>query len=222
MVGDGRAVHSLMSIGLFGGTFDPVHIGHLRTAVELRELLGLRAMHMLPCARPAHRGQPLASAEQRLAMLRLGIGEQQGLVADDRELRRPSLSYTIDTLSDVRAEFGAKVALYLCVGMDSLVHLNTWHRWRELCDFAHLVVVARPGWQLPKSGEVARWLGGRVVKDPKLLAQRPHGGVCVEAMTLLPVSSSQVREDLAVGRSLRYLVPDAVLDYIERHALYTQ
>lgn len=210
----------LMGIGLFGGTFDPVHIGHLRTAVELRELLGLEAMHMLPCARPAHRGQPVASAEQRLAMLRLGIGGEPGLVADDRELRRSSLSYTIDTLIDVRAQFGAEVPLYLCVGMDSLVYLNTWHRWRELGDFAHLVVVARPGWQFPQHGETARWLAGLGVKDPKSLAQQPCGGVCVEEMTLLPVSSSRVREDLAAGRSLRYLVPDCVIDYIERHVLY--
>jgi len=220
----------LKAVGIFGGTFDPVHIGHLRTAVELREHLGLDELHLMPSARPPHREQPGVSAEHRLAMLRLAIdGELQGndfvasgLVADDRELRREGLSYTLATLAQLRAELGADVALCLCIGMDSLVNLHTWQRWQELSDYAHIVVAARPGWHLPETGAVAQWLAGRCIDDPKLLSQSASGRVLVEAMTLLPVSATQIRTDLAAGSSVRYLVPDAVIQYIHQHGLYKQ
>ncbi len=208
------------AIGLFGGTFDPVHIGHLRTAVELREALGLSRLLLVPSARPPHRAPPRASAAQRLAMLVAAIGDEPGLVADDRELRRAGPSYTIDTLAELRAELGPGVALCLCLGMDALVGLARWRRWREFIDFAHLVVVARPGWQAPESGPVAEWLAARWVQDPAALHATAHGRALVGALTLLPVSSSGIREELAAGRSVRYLVPDAALAYLRNHRLY--
>ena len=208
------------AIGLFGGTFDPVHIGHLRTAVELREMLGLRHVLLVPSARPPHRAPPCVSAEQRLAMLAAAIGDEPGLVADDRELRRAGPSYTIDTLAELRAELGSEVALCLCLGMDALVGLAGWRRWREFTDFAHLVVAARPGWQVPESGPVAEWLAERWIQDPAALRATSHGRALIRTLTLLPVSSSQVREDLAAGRSVRYLVPDAALAHLRDHRLY--
>ncbi|MBQ0719776.1 MAG: nicotinate-nucleotide adenylyltransferase [Gammaproteobacteria bacterium] len=225
----------MKAVGIFGGTFDPVHIGHLRTAVELREHLGLDELHLIPSARPPHREQPGVSAEHRLAMLSLAIGSEthgdsvvsadlpaDGLFADDRELRREGLSYTVETLAQLRAELGANVALCLCIGMDSLVNLHSWQRWQELSDYAHIVVAARPGWHLPETGPVAEWLAGRCTNDPQLLSNTPSGCVLVEAMTLLPVSATQIREDLATGNSVRYLVPDAVIQYIHQHGLYKQ
>jgi len=215
----------LKAVGIFGGTFDPVHIGHLRTAVELREHLGLDELHLMPSARPPHREQPGVSAEHRLAMLRLAIASElpfDGLLADDRELRREGLSYTVETLAQLRGELGDDVALCLCIGMDSLVNLHTWQRWQELSDYAHIVVAARPGWQLPETGPVAKWLAGRCTNDPQLLSKSPSGCVLVEAMTLLPVSATQIREDLAASSSVRYLVPDAVIQYIHQHGLYKQ
>ncbi|MCC6295582.1 MAG: nicotinate-nucleotide adenylyltransferase [Pseudomonadales bacterium] len=209
------------AIGLFGGTFDPVHIGHLRTAVELREALGLKRVLLVPSARPPHRAPPRASAAQRFAMLAAAIGDEPGLVADDRELRRDGPSYTIDTLAELRAELGSDVALCLCLGMDALAGLASWHRWREFTDLAHLVVVARPGWQAPASGPVAEWLAARWVRHPAALQAAAHGRALLRELTLLPVSSSQVRADLAAGRSVRYLVPDAALAYLHRHQLYT-
>jgi len=215
----------LKAVGIFGGTFDPVHIGHLRTAVELREHLGLDELRLMPSARPPHREQPGVSAEHRLAMLQLAIGKgtlAAGLLADDRELRREGLSYTVETLAQLRGELGGDVALCLCIGMDSLVNLHTWQRWQALSDYAHIVVAARPGWHLPETGPVAQWLAGRCTDDPKLLSKSPSGRVLVEAMTLLPVSATQIREDLATGSSVRYLVPDAVIQYIHQHGLYKQ
>ena len=219
----------MRAIGIFGGTFDPVHIGHLRTAVELREHLGLDELHLMPSARPPHREQPGVSAEHRLAMLRLAIGvtecgsfSAEGLFADDRELRREGLSYTLETLVQLRAELGENIAICLCIGMDSLVNLHTWQRWQALSDYAHIVVAARPGWHLPETGPVAQWLAGRCTDDPQTLLNTASGRVLVEAMTLLPVSATQIREDLATGSSVRYLVPDAVIQYIHQHGLYKQ
>lgn len=212
----------MSAIGFFGGTFDPVHIGHLRTAVELRQLLELGEMRLLPAACPPHRDQPLVAAEHRLAMLREAIAGEPGLVADDRELRRHGPSYTIDTLRGLRAELGDNATLYLCLGMDSLVQLTRWRHWRELTDVAHLVVAARPGWRLPQTGEVAAWMASRLTRDRARLRETTRGRILVVEMTLLPVAATAIRADLAAGRSVRYLVPDPVLDYIRRHRLYSQ
>ncbi len=205
---------------MFGGTFDPVHIGHLRTALELRARLQLAEMRLIPAARPPHREPPGVTAAHRLAMLRLAIAGEAGLVADDRELRRQGPSYTIDTLSELRQELGGDIGLCLCMGMDALVELTTWHRWRELTATAHLVVAARPGWHLPTRGAVADWLVGRVTDDPARLQDTSGGWVLVAEMTLLPVAATRIRADLASGRSVRYLVPDAVIDYARSHHLY--
>ncbi len=207
-----------MAVGVFGGTFDPVHIGHLRVALELKEHLGLSAMHMIPSARPPHREQPATSAEHRFAMLQLALANEAGMVADDREIRRKGMSYSIDTLSEVRAEVGAE-PLYLCIGMDALLTLNCWHRWRDLLDFAHIVVTARPGWKLPSSGEVIEWVGLHRA-EVSALAERPCGHVAFVEMALLPVSATGIRQALQRGASIRYLVPDAVLDYIAANKLY--
>ena len=122
----------LNTVGIFGGTFNPVHIGHLRICVELREYLGLQTMHLIPSARPPHREAPQVSAEHRLAMLRLATQREAGLAVDDRELRRQGLSYTVETLQDLRDELGEDTSLTMCLGMDALVNLASWHRWQDL------------------------------------------------------------------------------------------
>ena len=144
--------------GYFGGTFDPIHNGHLRMALELSEQLQFDEFSLVPCHRPPHRESPGCSDRVRAEMVELAIADCDSLRMDDRELKRDSLSYSIDTLRQLREEYGEQVSLCWCVGMDSLVNLSSWYRWRELLDFAHLVVVARPGWDLPESGEVAQWL----------------------------------------------------------------
>ncbi|MCK9564270.1 MAG: nicotinate-nucleotide adenylyltransferase [Bacteroidales bacterium] len=209
-----------MAIGIFGGTFDPIHIGHLRTALELREHLRLDAMHLMPCGDPVHRNIPLTSASQRLAMVRLAVAGEPGLVADDREIVRGGASYTIETLREMRREQGAEQPLCLCIGMDSLLSLASWKHWRELSDHAHVVVAARPGWQPPREGEVAQWVAQRRTTDPAVLRTRPAGAVYITAMTLLPVAATSLRAAIAAGHSIRYLTPDAVVDYIHTYQLY--
>lgn len=208
-------------VGIFGGTFDPVHIGHLRTSVELRKILGLSEMRLIPNANPPHRIQPEASAKHRLAMLQLALANEPGLVTDDRELRRQGPSYTLDTLTEIRAEIGTETPLCLCIGMDSLVNLNQWHRWCELTDLAHIVTVARPGWHLPQSGEVLEFIHEHRATSEEQLQAQPAGKVLIREITLLPVSATGIRQALQRGESIRYLVPDKVIDYIRQHQLYS-
>lgn len=207
-------------LAVFGGTFNPVHYGHLRSALELVERLGLAELRLMPSARPPHREAPRCSAQHRLAMVELAVAGEPRLTCDGRELRREGKSYTIDSLVELRAEEGSDRSLCMVMGCDALLGIPTWHRWEELLDYAHVVVIARPGWALPVSGEVALWLERHRLPGPGAIAQRPAGGVLVEELRPLAISSTEIRQILAEGRSARYLMPQPVIDYLEQHALY--
>jgi nicotinate-nucleotide adenylyltransferase len=207
-------------VGVLGGTFNPVHHGHLRSALELVERLDLARLHLMPSAQPPHREAPDCSAEDRAAMVELAVRGEPRLVCDRRELRRAGPSYSFDSLISLRAELGAERSLCLSVGFDAVAELDGWHRWRELLDLAHLVVIARPGWQLPQGGEVAEWLAQHRVHEHAALRAAPAGGVLVETLRPLDISATDIRALLAAGRSARFLLPDSVLGYIESHHLY--
>jgi len=211
-----------VSTGIFGGTFDPIHIGHLRTALEMRSLIGLARMLLVPCGDPPHKEYPMTPAADRLAMLRRAVVDEPTLVVDTREIDRGGLSYTIDTLVELRAELGDGEPLCLCIGMDSLVNIDSWRRWREFLDLAHIAVAARPGWRVPEKGEVAQWLAQHLVADAGALLASPAGSIFIEEMTLLPISATNLRSMLARGESIRYLTPDGVIDYIHSRHLYVQ
>lgn len=204
---------------MLGGTFDPIHIGHLRSALELREQLGFEQIRLVPCHRPVHRAQPGASAEQRLRMLELALAGETQLCADARELRRAGPSYTFDTLGELRAELGADCSLSLVVGADAFAELDTWHRWRELPQLAHIVVMARPDCPLPTRGAVAGLLE-ELRAEPATLRRKTCGAIVPVALTPLPIAATAIRDLLRQGRSPRYLVPDAVWSFIREHALY--
>ena len=207
-------------VGVFGGTFNPVHYGHLRSALELVERLQLDHLRLVPCSEPPHRGAPSCSAEHRAAMVELAVAGEPALTCDRRELKRPGPSYTINSLEEIRGELGNSRSLCLVMGGDALTGINTWHRWQELLALAHIVVIARPGWELPADGEVARWLRDHRLADRGDLQRLPGGGILVEALRPLAISSTEIRELLAAGRSARYLVPESVLEYIRTHSLY--
>ncbi|MNO91179.1 putative nicotinate-nucleotide adenylyltransferase [compost metagenome] len=206
-------------IGLFGGTFDPVHIGHLRSALEVAELLELDELRLLPSARPPHRETPQVSAAQRLAMVELAVQGAGPLLVDDRELRRDKPSYTIDTLESLRGELGAQVPLYLLIGWDAFCGLPSWHRWEELLEHCHIVVLQRPDADSEAPEALRDLLAARSVADPAALSGA-GGQIAFIWQTPLAVSATQIRAVLAQGRSARFLVPDAVLNYIEAHGLY--
>ncbi|MEZ5504240.1 MAG: nicotinate-nucleotide adenylyltransferase [Halioglobus sp.] len=209
-------------VGVFGGTFDPVHYGHLRSALELVERLRLAQLRLMPSARPPHRDPPRCSAEHRVAMVELAVSGEPRLVCDARELQRPGQSYTIDSLAALRDELGTQAGLCMVVGCDAVREISSWHRWRELLDWAHIVVIARPGWSLPGTGAVAKWLLDNRIHHPGALRERPAGGILVEELRPLAISSTEIRDMLAAGRSARYLLPQSVLDYIQSHHLYQQ
>jgi len=207
------------AIGIFGGTFDPIHIGHLRPAIELREALGLEQVRMLPAAQPPHRQPPVASAEQRLALLQAAVEGVDGLVVDRRELERSGPSYMVDTLTSLREELPEQ-PLCLILGMDALLGLPEWHRWSELIGLAHLLVMRRPGSELPQSGAVAELVREHQLASSDGLHSIVAGGVWFSDVSQLDVSATRVREWLASGRSARYLLPDAVNEIVEARGIY--
>ncbi len=215
-----QALSPLIPVGVFGGTFDPVHYGHLRSALELSERLGLGQLRLMPCAVPPHREVPACSAEHRAAMVALAVAAEPRLSCDSRELRRDGRSYTIDSLIEMRAELGAGHSLCLVMGCDAVLEITTWHRWRELLDWAHVAVIARPGWQFPQTGPVAEWLQAHRLVTARALPEQHAGGLLVEELRPLAISSTEIRSLLAEGRSARYLLPETVLDYIQTHNLY--
>lgn len=207
-------------IGILGGTFDPVHYGHLRPALELLEGLALGEVRLLPCGVPPHRSTPVATPSQRRAMLELALEEQTGLRLDTRELERPGPSYMVDTLSSLREEL-PDTPLCLLLGSDAFLGLTGWHRWQELTGLAHLVVMHRPGWTFAAAdATLAQLLAGHRVDSHAALVAHPAGAILLQPVTQLDISATAIRAQIAAGRSPRYLLPDAVWGYIRAQGLY--
>jgi nicotinate-nucleotide adenylyltransferase len=201
---------AMRPLAILGGTFDPVHLGHLNAAWEAAELLDAE-VRLLPARQPPHRPPPIADAAARVAMLRVALRGQSRLRLDVRELEREGPSYTIDTLQALRAEQGTR-ALVLLVGEDAFAGLPSWHRWRELFDFAHIGVLARPGSAPAWPRALADIIAARMLDEPRRLRDRPGGCVVTLPVTPLEISASRVRELIAQGREPRYLLPAGLID----------
>lgn len=216
-----------LPLGLLGGTFDPIHFGHLRLAEEAREALGLGELRLMPAGRPPHRGEPGSTPEDRLAMARLAAAGNPALRVDDTEVRAQQKSYTVLTLEQLRAESGPLRPLVLILGADAFEGLPGWHRWKELFALAHIAVANRPGyaphgrrWPATLSAELAAACRDRHSTDIADLRTTPAGRVIAFDMTPLAISASLIRDLVRGGHSARYLLPDSVLDYIAAHRLY--
>ena len=205
-------------LGILGGTFDPFHTGHLRLAIEAREALRLDHVRFVPLNKPNHRGPPLATPPQRIAMLRAGL-DGAGLVVDDREMRRGGVSYSVDTLASLRADFPHSALCFL-LGHDAVAGLAQWHRWTALCDFCHLVVVSRGRAQATYTDAVQKFIDSRLTADPDILRTELCGHIYFLTIPLLPIASTDIRERLAAGRDVTGLVPGGVLQEIKDHGLY--
>ena len=206
-------------IGILGGTFDPIHHGHLRLALEMLESLALDEVRLIPARQPPHRRHPIAQAEDRCAMLEAAVSATPGLQVDRRELSRAGPSYTVDTLASLRAEFPER-SLCLMVGMDAFLELDTWYRWQELPELAHIAVARRPGAPMPDSGRPIDLLRERVTESPAVLRGTHAGHTLVLDLPPLDITATRIRSLLAAGRNPRYLLPDAVLDVIHERGLY--
>jgi nicotinate-nucleotide adenylyltransferase len=206
-------------IGVFGGTFDQIHYGHLRTAFEMLQALRFDEVRFIPCGDPPHRGMTFADAELRFRMVDVAIKGQAGFVSDDRELRRDGPSYSIDTLIGLREEFPDR-SLGLIVGMDAFLGLSSWHRWDEILDFAHIVVAHRPGWKAPDIGPLGELITEHGTHRVDDLHGVTHGRIHIHAVTQLEISSTEIRDLVAAGRDPRFLMPDAVRNVIIESKIY--
>ena len=217
---------TLRLLALLGGTFDPIHYGHLRLASDVKDALGLAEVRLIPAGMPPHRVPPAASPEHRLAMAALGCAEFPGLSADRREIDRPGTSYTVTTLEALHAEQPG-LPLAVIVGSDAFTGLAQWWHWERLFALAHFVVVERPGAAptdagLPPALQV-HW-ERRLTTDPARLERTLAGSIARVAVTPQPIAASAIRAELAQGAAgrerVRGLLPATVLDYIDRNHLY--
>lgn len=208
-------------VAILGGTFNPVHHGHLRIALEAKERLGLESVRMIPLFAPPHREPPSVSADLRLAMLEVAVDGEPGLIVDDREIRRQGCSYTVDTLRQLREEL-EQVPICLLLGTDSFMHLHTWHQWEQLSELAHIVVLSRPGVELSCDTAVQAKIAGSDTDNPDDLHKKASGYWMSLSIPLLEISSTQIRNILHNEHSARYLLPDAVLKIIQQQELYTK
>lgn len=197
-------------IGIFGGTFDPIHNGHLRTALDVYEALALDELRFIPLGQAVHREQPQTPVSQRLAMLQVAIQGQDGFVVDERELHQQRPSYSLHTLQSLRKELGDDVSLCLLLGRDAFLGFADWFQPEAILKLAHLVVMDRPGHDLPSTGALHDLVRNHQTSNIADLNDKPGGYILFQPVTRLDISSSDIRQRLVAGRSIRYLLPEKV------------
>lgn len=207
---------------MMGGTFNPIHFGHLRMAQEVSDILDLSAVHFIPSATPPHKPETSASAEKRAEMVRLAIADNPKFKLDTRELHRAGTSYSIDTLESLRQELGNEIALCMLLGSDAFLKLNTWHRWSELLNVCHIILVQRPHTKIQEAlpAELQALLHNHYSEHIEDLSLAPSGHITMQPITALDISATAIREDIKHGNSLRYLMPESVISYIKTNELY--
>ena len=214
--------NTLKVVAIMGGTYNPVHNGHLRVAVEVADLFSLDELKLVPCLQPVHKSRPTVSTLHRLNMLDLAIESDARLTIDNREVLRSKPSYTIDTLKELRVELGADASIVMIVGMDSFLSLNYWKDWHLLTSYAHIFVVSRPGWNPTFSDELNNYYEKYRASSIAELQCAPSGSIWFETLAPLDISSSMIRALVASNRSIAYLLPNSVRKYIDTNKLYLQ
>lgn len=209
-------------VGILGGTFNPIHYGHLRMAQELADGLDMNEVKFIPSANPPHKESITVSAEHRAAMVKLAIADNPTFSINELELKRDGASYTIDTLIELRKSLGRETALCLMMGSDAFIKLNTWHRWQELLDYAHIILVQRPGMPPPDKlpSELETLLHDHYTEQVSDLSKENAGFINMQTIPALEISATQIRETLKHGASVRYLLPKEVIGYIQQQKLY--
>jgi nicotinate-nucleotide adenylyltransferase len=206
-------------IGILGGTFDPVHRGHIQIAQSVRQALDLSEVRLIPCYQPIHRELPIATPEQRIAMLQLAIVNEPFLTVDDCEIQRKGLSYMVDTLEILQQRF-PQTPLCLIMGIDAFIGLPSWHRYNDILQLAHLIILQRPHYQLPKMGIIPELLKQYLTHDIKALHQAMAGFIFYYSLPLIDISATAIREKIATGQNPDSLLPIEVYNYILEQGLY--
>ena len=212
-------------VGIFGGTFDPIHYGHLRIAEEIVETVGLQKMYFVPAGMPRLRYSPVASSQHRVEIVRLAIQKNPDFVLDEREINRDGVSYSIDTVREFKQEFGEEVRLCFILGADAFIKLPEWNNWKELFNLCHFIVSTRPGYSLTLikellSKELREECSQRWVSNTESLRKDTSGLIFIASTTMLDISATSIRAHIAVGRSVRHLVPSVTVNYISENKLY--
>ena len=205
-------------IGVLGGTFDPIHYGHLRIAIEIYEQCHLAEVRLIPSAFPPLRQPPLASAELRLTMVKLALHNVMGLTVDDREFKQTAPSYTVNTLQSLRRDY-PDTPLCFIIGMDAFINLPKWHQWQQLSELAHFIILQRPNYALPSSSPLHTLLA-KQVSTPQALRKQTAGLVFFANVPSCDISATRIRKHIAAGKQLAGLVPASVLEFIQTHQLY--
>jgi nicotinate-nucleotide adenylyltransferase len=211
---------SKRAIGILGGTFDPIHFGHLRLALELHQAFDLESIQLIPCFQPVHRKQPVASPEERLSMVKRAIASEPALEVDDCEIKRKGPSYTIDTLIELRKK-NPQSPFCILIGIDAFLGFTSWHRWQDILDQAHLIVAHRPHYHLPHTGIVAKLMRDRLTEDTNIIHKKMQGCILLHPITALEVSATDIRKQIAMGKNPRYLLPDNVYEFIKKRGIYS-
>lgn len=206
------------SLGILGGTFDPIHFGHLRAALEVYQGLKLDEIRLIPCQSPPHRAKPAANAFDRFQMVSLAI-QDSVLKLDDREMKRGGESYSVDTLSSLRQEF-PKISLCMILGVDAFLSLPSWHHWEKLLDLANIVVMHRVGWNFPEQGQMIDFLKEHRMPTDQTIQAFLYGKIVVQEISSLNIQASVIRSMIGSGRSPEFLLPEKVLKYIRLNQLY--
>lgn len=206
-------------IAVFGGSFDPIHYGHLRTGIEVYEYFQVNHVRFIPCHTPVHKAAVMANASQRMAMLKLAIREQRGFVVDDTELSRKKTVYTIETLENLHGQFPDHTFL-LVIGRDSFNDFLNWHQWKNILQLCHIVVVSRPSYSISADLALTDLVAERRITSPDEFLDKPSGSIYFHDIPGLAISSTRIRQLVSDDWSIRYLTPDPVVEYILSHRLY--
>jgi len=212
-------------VGIFGGTFDPIHYGHLRIAEEIVKIVGLQKMYFVPAGMPRLRHSPVASPQHRVEIVRLAIQKNPDFVLDGREIYRDGVSYSIDTVREFKQEFGEEIRLCLVLGADAFIKLPEWNNWKELFNLCHFIVSTRPGYTFTLikellSKELREECSQRWVSNTETLKKETSGLIFIASTTMLDISATSIRAHIAVGRNVRHLVPSVTVNYISKNKLY--
>jgi nicotinate-nucleotide adenylyltransferase len=209
----------MQPVGILGGTFDPIHKGHIKLAQEACSQLDLKQVRLVPLNIPAHRAAPSASANDRKTMIEQAITDDERLVIDCRELEKPEVSYTINTLKSLREEL-PDTSLCLIVGQDAFTQIDSWHQWESLLDFAHIVVASRPGKHETINTTLEKWINQHVTNDITMLQKKTAGYIYFMEIPLLPVSSSEIRSFIRQGQLKEDWLDNTTINYIKKNHLY--